>query len=37
MMFIGEVMAQARAEAGPEDATLAVGMDFGDIRVVNDT
>lgn len=31
----GAIIKEARAQAGPEDARLMVGKDFGGIRVVN--
>jgi len=34
---IREIVREARAEAGPDDARLMVGKDFGGLRVVNDT
>jgi hypothetical protein len=33
----GEIVREGRAEAGPDDARLMVGKDFGGLRVVNDT
>ena len=31
----GAIIKEARAQAGPEDARLMVGKDFGGMRVVN--
>jgi hypothetical protein len=32
---VGAIVKEARARAGPEDAKLMVGKDFGGLRVVN--
>jgi hypothetical protein len=37
MCVLDQIMAEARAAAGPEDARTMVGKDFGGLRIVNDT